>query len=89
MTAEQVRQARAAGYTAGHTHAPPSPNPYAPEHVPAWQQPRTADERAAAEEQTAAARILARVWRVAYETGQAAYARERDLSYPTIEGRGP
>lgn len=79
VTADQVRDARTAGYTAGHTHAPPSPNPYAPAHVPAWQQPRTADERAAAKQQTAAAQILARVWLVGYQTGQAAYAREHGL----------
>ncbi|GAB3437445.1 hypothetical protein [Actinophytocola sediminis] len=79
VTAEQVRAARDAGYAAGRSLAPPSPNPLAPEHVPAWRQPRTAAGRAAAERDRAAARILARVWRVGYQTGQAAYARERGL----------
>lgn len=84
VTAEQVREARAAGYTAGYTHAPPSPNPYAPEHVPVWRQSRTADERVAAEHQSAATKILARVWRVGYEKGQSAYTRERGLSAPSV-----
>ena len=79
----RARRARDAGYTAGHTNAPPSPNPYAPDHVPAWQQPRTAAGRAAADKQKAAALILARVWRVWYQTGQAAYAREHRLSGPS------
>jgi hypothetical protein len=80
VTAEQVRTAQAEGYAAGHSLAPPMPNPYAPAHVPAWQQPRTAAGRAAAERQAAPTRILAHVWRVGYQAGQAAYARERGLS---------
>jgi hypothetical protein len=83
VTAEQVRTARADGYAAGHSLAPPSPNPYAPEHVPVWRQPRTAAARAAADRQRAAARILARVWRVGYEAGLDAYGLERGLS--TVE----
>jgi hypothetical protein len=80
VTAEQVRAARSDGYAAGRRLAPSSPNPYAPEHVPAWRQPRTATARAAAERDRAAALILARVWRVGYEAGLDDYGRERGLS---------
>lgn len=76
MTREQVEQARAAGYQAGYTLASPSPNPYAPEHVPEWRQPRTARERAALAERQRGPRILARVWRLAYQSGLAAYRQQ-------------
>lgn len=79
MTAEQVREARAAGRAAGLALAPPLTNPYAPPHVPPWQQPRTAAARTEADRQNRPARILAGVWRRAYQAGLAEYGRQRGL----------
>lgn len=82
VTAEQVRAARAEGYAAGYALQPPMPNPYAPPHVPVWLGPRTPAERAAARQRDRPALILARVWRLGYQDGQAAYAADRGLAPP-------
>jgi hypothetical protein len=71
VTADQVRAARAEGHQAGFTRVPASPNPYAPEHVPVWQQRTRRDPRD---------QLLARAWSAGYTTGQAAYAAEHGLS---------
>lgn len=83
MTAEQVRTARAEGYAAGYARLPARPNPYAPEHVPAWQDRRTAAEREIAERDARPARILAQVWLNGHRDGLAAYADERGLALPS------
>jgi hypothetical protein len=85
VTAEQVQAARAEGYAAGYTLAPSGPNPYAPVHVPVWRGPRTRAEQDAVEQQNRPALLLARVWRMAYQDGQAAYARERGLAPPSSD----
>jgi hypothetical protein len=87
VTAEQVRAARAEGYAAGYAHQPSMPNPYAPPHVPIWQDRRTPAEKAADAQRNRPALILARVWQRAHTDGLAAYARERGLAPMTkIDG---
>lgn len=78
VTREQVERARADGYRAGQTLQPPRPNPYAPQHVPEWEGPRTAAERVRLERDQRPARILARVWRVGYQAGQRARTQPSD-----------
>ncbi|MET8846629.1 hypothetical protein [Amycolatopsis sp. NPDC004625] len=78
ITAEQVRAARDQGYAAGYGLAPPTPNPYTPAHEPEWRGPRTPAERARRETAERSPLVLARVWRLGYQDGQAAYARGRD-----------
>jgi len=80
VTAEQVRDALAAGRAAGEALQPATPNPYAPPHVPAWEQPRTPAGRAAAEQRDAPALQLARVWRRGYQLGLAEYGRTRGMA---------
>ncbi len=80
VTAEQVRAARTEGYAAGYRLRPSRPNPYAPPHVPIWQDRRTPAEKAADEQRNRPALILARVWQRAHTDGLAAYARDRGLA---------
>lgn len=83
VTAEQVRRVREEGYRAGYALTPANPNPYAPEHVPEWQGPRTAAARTQAERAERSARILAGVWLRGHQDGRAAYARDNDLRLPS------
>jgi hypothetical protein len=85
VTAEQVQTARAEGYTAGYTLAPSMPNPYAPPHIPVWQDRRTPPEKAADARKNRPALLLAQVWRRGYQDGQAVYARERGLAPPSAK----
>jgi hypothetical protein len=78
ITAEQVRAARDQGYAAGYGLAPPTPNPYTPEHVPEWLGPRTPVEHVYRDNTERGQLALARVWRQGYHEGQAAYARPRE-----------
>ncbi|MFC5120247.1 hypothetical protein ACFPN7_40470 [Amycolatopsis halotolerans] len=80
VTVEQVRAAREQGYAAGYGLAPPTPNPYAPRHTPEWLGPRTSAERVHQENAERRPLALARVWRLAYQNGQAAYAREHSAT---------
>jgi N-acyl-D-aspartate/D-glutamate deacylase len=83
VTAEQVSLARDEGYRAGFALAPSSSNPYAAEHVPEWEGPRTAAERAAAERDEQRARILASVWLRGHREGRGAYAQGKGLQLPS------
>lgn len=83
MTAEQVRAARAEGYAAGHGLTPSTPNPYAPEHLPAWHDRRTPAQKAADAPGERDALTLARVWLTGHAAGIAAYADERGLALPS------
>ncbi|WP_424183842.1 hypothetical protein ACOBQX_17945 [Actinokineospora sp. G85] len=83
VTAEQVSAARAEGYAAGYARTPSRPNPYAPAHVPAWLDRRTAAEKANAKQAEQPALILAGVWQQAHAQGLSAYARERGLALPS------
>lgn len=75
VTRDQVDAARQDGYQAGRVASPPSPNPYAPPHVPAWELPRSPQARARFDRDRRPALILARMWRVGYSRGMADYGR--------------
>ncbi|GAA2348850.1 hypothetical protein GCM10009854_27930 [Saccharopolyspora halophila] len=65
VTAEQVRQARDAGYAAGR-EARPIDCPYAGVYLPPWERGRlSAAERSEHERRARDARLLALVWRTA------------------------
>lgn len=82
MTSEDLQRARAEGYAAGQRLDPPSPNPYAPAHVPEWAQPRRPREALHALTQRACATALAAQWRIGHQAGMAAYGQQRGLQPP-------
>lgn len=78
MTRDQVAKARDDGYEAGYDLAGAQTNPHTPDHVPAWRQPRTRDERDKLATKQRPALILSRIWRTAYRRGMAQYGRDND-----------
>jgi hypothetical protein len=78
VTAEQAREAHAAGRAAALA-LQPSTNPHAVDVPTPWRQPRTTAGRAALAVRVREAALLARAWRLGYSAGQADYARARGL----------